>query len=244
MENNFSVVEKINEFYLEQERLKKEKDRIKIWISEVGKCPRGIFFKFKKAPKAEIEPEKLRIFEDGHFLQQKILRALSAKGLLRATEIPIPSHEFIAGKADAIISDSEGIPYVLEIKSISGRMNFQKLNPKATFPQHINQLQLYLHFFKIKKGILLYINKDTQELKEFILDYEPEKVEKLLEWAEKLKNKIEENTIPLRLPNWPKDWECQGCVFAEICKLAGEKEMSWEEFLRKIESDGNSIEGI
>ena len=244
MENNFSVVEKINEFYLEQERLKKEKDRIKIWISEVGKCPRGIFFKFKKAPKAEIEPEKLRIFEDGHFLQQKILRALSAKGLLRATEIPIPSHEFIAGKADAIISDSEGIPYVLEIKSISGRMNFQKLNPKATFPQHINQLQLYLHFFKIKKGILIYINKDTQELKEFILDYEPEKVEKLLEWAEKLKNKIEENTIPLRLPNWPKDWECQGCVFAEICKLAGEKEMSWEEFLRKIESDGNSIEGI
>jgi len=244
MEENFSVVEKINEFYIEQERLKKEKDRIKIWISEVGKCPRGIFFKFKKAPKAEIEPEKLRIYEDGHFFQQKILRALSAKGLLRATEIPIPPHEFVAGKADAIISDSEGIPYVLEIKSISGRMNFQKLNPKIDFPQHINQLQLYLHFFKIKKGILLYINKDTQELKEFIFEYESEIAEKLLEWVKKLKNKIEENIIPLRLPNWPKDWECQNCVFAEICKIVGEKEISWEEFLRKMEIEGNLIENL
>jgi CRISPR/Cas system-associated exonuclease Cas4 (RecB family) len=244
MENNFSVVEKINEFYIELEKLKQEKDRVKIWISEVGKCPRGIFFKFKKAPKAEIEPEKLRIFEDGHFLQQKILRALSAKGLLRATEIPIPPHEFIAGKADAIISDSEGIPYVLEIKSISGRMNFQKLNPKISFPQHIYQLQLYLHFFKIKKGILLYINKDTQELKEFIFDYQPEEAERLLDWAFKLKRKIEENIIPLRLPNWPKEWECQNCLFTEICKLVGENEMSWEEFLRKMEAEGNSIEGI
>jgi CRISPR/Cas system-associated exonuclease Cas4 (RecB family) len=244
MENNFSVVEKINEFYLEQERIKKEKERIKIWISEVGKCPRAIFFKFKKVPKAEIEPEKLRIFEDGHFLQQKILRALSAKGLLRATEIPIPSHEFIAGKADAIISDTDGIPYVLEVKSISGRMNFQKLDPSLTFPQHINQLQLYLYFFKIKKGILLYINKDTQELKEFVFDYAPEEVEKLLEWAEKLKNKIQENVVPIRLPNWPKDWECQSCVFAEICKLAGEKEISWEEFLKKIENQENLIEGL
>jgi len=243
MEKNFSVVEKINEFYLEQERIKKEKERVKIWISEVGKCPRAIFFKFKKVPKAEIEPEKLRIFENGHFLQQKILRALSAKGLLRATEIPIPSHEIIAGKADAIISDSEGVPYVLEVKSISGRMNFQNLNPALIFPPHINQLQLYLHFFKIKKGILLYINKDTQELKEFIFDYQPENVEKLLEWAEKLKNKIEENTVPIRLPNWPKGWECQNCVFAEICKLAGEGEVSWEGFLKKIEDQENLIEG-
>ncbi len=242
----------IDKFYLDREREKREKrkERVRFYISEVGKCPRAIFFRFKQAPAEEIEPERLRVFEEGEIIQQRILRHLFSLGLVRATEIPIPSQEIISGRADAIVSFTDertlkesqieipkeiefGTPYVLEIKSISGRMNFEKMEP---LEQHIKQLQLYLHFFKIKNGILLYLNKDTQEMKEFWVDYDEKMVASLLEWFEALKKKIEQNTIPKRLPDWPKNWECTKCQFAEICRLAGENEVSWEEFKKQIES--------
>ena len=44
---------------------------------------------------------------------------------------------------------------------------------------NVFQIQLYMHYFNIKKGILLYIDKDQQEMKEFMLDYDQKMVESL-----------------------------------------------------------------
>jgi len=224
--------ELIDKYYLEREKEKKNKDRIHFWVSEVGKCPRAIFFKFKKAPAAELEPERIRIYDHGDFIHQMVLRPLFALGKVRAAEVPIPPNEIVAGRADAILS-IEGEPYVLDVKSISGRMSFEKLEP---IQEHIWQVQLYMHYFKIKKGILLYLNKDTQEIKEFVFDYDPNLAEKLLNWFLKLKRKIEENIVPVRLVDWPRNWQCQKCEFFEICKIAGEKEIFWENLKEKIEN--------
>jgi CRISPR/Cas system-associated exonuclease Cas4 (RecB family) len=231
----------------EKEKRKKDKQRIRFFISEAGKCPRMIFFRFKKAPAEEVEPERLRVFEEGEIIQQRILRHLFSLGIVRATEIQIPPQELVAGRADAIISFTDktfsdlgvemkekveaGVPYVLEIKSISGKMNLKKL----PLPDHINQLQLYLHYFNIKNGILLYLNKDTQEITEFLFEYDKDLVEKILSWFSKLKEKIEADLVPIRLVDWPENWQCQKCEFSEICKIAGEKEIQWENLKKEIE---------
>lgn len=224
--------ELIDKFYLDREREKKERERIQFYISEAGKCPRSIFFKFKKAPAREMEPERLRIFDHGDYIQQLILRPLFTLGKVRATEVPIPPQQIISGRADAIIS-IDGQPYVLDVKSISGRMNLEKM--QEPMPEHYWQVQLYLHFFKIPKGILLYLNKDTQEIKEFIFDYKKEVAEKLLDWFGKLKSKFEANVIPSRIEGYPTDWQCQYCQFREICDLAGGEEINWNDFKAKIE---------
>lgn len=226
------LTELLNKFYLEKEKEKKNRDRIQFYISEAGKCPRAIFFKFKKAPGKPLEPERIRIFEHGDFIHQMILRPLFSLGLVRATEITIPPQELVSGRADAILS-LDGEPYVLDVKSISGKLNFEKLQPH---PEHIWQLQLYLHYFKIKKGILLYVNKDTQELKEFSIDYDPKIAQELLDWFEKLKKKLLENKVPPRLKDYPTNWQCEKCEFLELCKMAGEGEISWEDFKEKIEN--------
>ena len=245
--------ELIDKLYLEREKekRKKEKERIRFFISEAGKCPRMIFFKFKKAPAEEIEPERLRIFEEGEIIQQRILRHLFSLGIVRAIEIQIPPQELIVGRADAIVSFTDktfsdlgieikekiepGLPYVLEIKSISGKINSKKL----PLQEHINQLQLYLHYFKIKNGILLYLNKDTQEIIEFVFEYDKELVEKILNWFSKLKEKIEKDLVPIRLPDWPDNWQCQKCEFFEVCKIAGEKEILWEKVKEEINKFSN-----
>lgn len=227
------LTELIDEFYLERERDKEDRERVRFYISESGKCPRTIFFRFKRAPKKELEAERLRVFEFGNHIQQIVLRPLISKGLVVTTEVPIPTQEIISGRADIIIS-IEGEPYVVEVKSISGKMNFAKM--EKPMPEHYEQLQLYLHYFKIPKGIILYVNKDTQELKEFIYNYDNILVKSLIKRFEELKSKIECNIVPKRLQDYPDNWQCKSCEYREICAMGDGGEMNWEDFKAKIEN--------
>lgn len=222
----------IDEYYRELAKQKK-KGQKKFWISDAGECPRAIFFKFKEAPQRELEPHVLRIFERGDYIHERIRRVLFAKGLIQASEVEIPPEEFISGKADAILN-LNGELYILDIKSVDGR-KFQAIKDEP-FIENVYQLQLYLHFFKIKKGILLYESKDSSELKEFLIEYNPEMVEKLLFAIESLLQKIEKNIIPKRLSDYPNNRRCQYCRFREICSIADAGEMNWEDFKKRIEN--------
>jgi CRISPR/Cas system-associated exonuclease Cas4 (RecB family) len=79
------------------------------------------------------------------------------------------------------------------------------------------------------------LNKDTQEITEFVFDYDKNLVEKILSWFSKLKEKIEKDLVPIRLADWPDNWQCQKCEFFEICKIAGEKEILWKNLKSEIE---------
>lgn len=226
----FMLKELIDKFYSEKQ---KDKEQHHFYITDAGKCDRAIFFKFKKAPREEMEGRILRMFEHGDYIHQLIMKALIAMKEIRVitAEVEIGPQEIISGRADAIISDGKDL-YVLDIKSMNS-MVFKNLSEAKE--ENINQLQLYLHFFKIPKGILLYVNKDTQELKEFLVNYDKRKAEYLLTNLVNLKKKIDSDIIPDRLPTWPDDWQCQYCQFKEICAMVGEGEIDWINFKKKIE---------
>jgi len=224
--------ELIDKFYLEREQ---DKTQTHFYITDAGKCARAIFFKFKKAPKRELEARILRMFDHGDYIHQLIMKALFGARNVRviASEIDMPPQEIISGRADAILSIDNEL-YVLDIKSMNS-MIFDKLeSPKE---ENVYQIQLYLHFFQIKKGILLYVNKDNQDLKEFVLQYDRVLAEKLLKELCELKKKIEQNIVPLPLPDWPDNWQCRYCQFKEICNLIGRKEIRWEDFKKQIEGE-------
>jgi CRISPR/Cas system-associated exonuclease Cas4 (RecB family) len=221
----------IDQFYLDRQ---KDREQHHFYITDAGRCPRAVFFKFKNVPREEIEARVLRMFDHGDYIHQLIMKPLLSIREIRvvASEINIPPQELITGRADAIISDSKE-QYVLDIKSMNG-MIFNNLNqPKE---ENVNQLQLYLHFFKIPKGILLYVNKDTQELKEFLVEYNPAIAQKLLKDLADLKIKIDSNIVPQKIPAWPEGWQCKYCQFKEICATAGEENVKWEDFKKKIEA--------
>ena len=222
--------ELIDKFYLDRER-EKSKEQTRFYISDAGRCSRMVFFKIKKAPRRELEAQVLRTFDHGDYIHRLIMNTLFSLGLVRASEINIPPQEIIAGRADAIISLDNQL-YVLDIKSISGRTKTLD-RPKE---EDNAQLQLYLHFFKIPKGILLYVNKDTQELNEFLVEYNPRLVQNLLTELSKLRIKVDSNIIPSRIPGYPESWHCQYCQFFEICGMASGGEMSWNDFKVKIEA--------
>jgi len=227
--------ELIDQFYSDRQR---DREQQHFYITDAGKCGRAIFFKFKKAPREEIEARVLRMFDHGDSIHQLIMKPLfSIRGIhVVASEVEIPSKELISGRADAIISDGKDL-YVIDIKSMNS-MIFKNLeSPKE---ENLDQLQLYLHFFKIPRGILLYVNKDTQALKEFLINYDPVRAKNILNDLTQLKEKIDSNMIPTRLPIWPEGWQCQYCQFKEICKISGEGNVKWEDFKKKIESQSEN----
>ena len=227
--------ELIDQFYLDRE---KDREQHHFYITDAGKCPRAVFFKFKNVPREKMEPQVLRMFDHGDYIQMQIISNLFSLGIVRASEVKIPPQELISGRADAILTLNNEL-YVVDFKSMNS-MIFKNLDqPKK---DNLNQIQLYLHFFKIPKGILLYINKNTLELKEFLVEYNPAVAQRLLKDLADLKIKIDSNIVPQRIPGWLEEWQCRYCQFKEICQIAGERDINWLEFKKKIEAQNKASE--
>lgn len=224
--------ELIDQFYLENQ---KNKDQTKFYITDAGKCPRSVFFKFKNAPREPMDARILRIFERGENIHRSIFNILYRLRLGVVTEIPIPSQEIISGRADAILCIGNE-NYVLDIKSINSMIFKRMQEPKE---ENVLQIQLYLHYFNIKKGILLYIDKDQQEMKEFFIDYDEALCKSLLDKFYALKDQVEKNILPARLADYPRNWQCSYCQFKDVCKMANGDALNWEDFKKKIESQAS-----
>lgn len=227
--------ELIDQFYLDRQ---KDKEQHHFYITDAGKCGRALFFKFKNAPRKAIEANILRLFDHGDHMHQLIMKPLlSIRDIhVIASEVNIPPQEIVGGRADAILSDGKNM-YVLDIKSMNS-MIFDRITEAKE--ENIDQLQLYLHYFKIPKGILLYVNKNSLELKEFVIDYDKKRVLALINILNDIKKKIDSNIIPDRLPDYSYsgngNWQCKYCQFQEVCSLTGGGEVKWENFKKKIES--------
>ncbi|MCD6092738.1 MAG: PD-(D/E)XK nuclease family protein [Candidatus Aenigmarchaeota archaeon] len=210
------LVEKIDEFYREREP---DKKRDYFYVSEVGDCPRKIFFKIKNAPKEPMEPRVNRIFHNGDHVHIRLMSVLYSLGLVTASEIEIPPDKLFHGRADAIVHINKE-NYVLEIKSMNPFI-FEKRAMSKPDINHIMQLQLYMHYFNISKGIILVESKGNQELKEFIIQKDEKMIDDILSKFTELKEKIDNNELP-PVPDktgWDFD-KCLYCVYRKTCRKA------------------------
>src|SRR4030043_1647132 len=218
----------IDQFFLDKDR---DREQHHFYITDAGKCERAIFFKFKNVPREKMSADVLRMLDHGDYVQMHILNCLFSLGIVRASEVKIPPQEIISGRADAIVT-LENELYVVDFKS----MNSYKFKMLQEPPEdNVNQIQLYMHYFKIPKGILLYVNKDTLALKEFLVHYSLGLAGSLMSSLEGLKEKIETNVVPARLLDYQENIQCRYCAFKEICKIAGGVEVGWDSFRSKVE---------
>ena len=223
--------ELIDQFYLDKE---KDREQNHFYITDAGKCTRAIFFKFKNITREKMEARMLRLFDHGDYIQMQLLNTLFSLGLVRSSEVQIPPQALISGRADAIITLNNEL-YVVDFKSMNS-MIFRKL--EAPKEDNINQIQLYMHYFGIPKGILLYMSKDTSELKDFSVEYDVDRVKGLLKGLEDLDKKIKANIVPEQMLDFPRNKQCVYCQFKDICVSAGKSELKWDEFKTKIEKLG------
>jgi len=224
----------IDKYYLNRQKSKGKKSQTHFYISQAGKCPRTVFFKFKNVPEKELEANILRLFDHGDHMHQLIMNSLlSARDIhVVSSEVNIDPQEIVSGRADAIISDGKTL-YVLDIKSMNSMIFKSLTEPKE---ENVDQIQLYLYYFKAPKGILLYVNKDNLELKEYIINYNPARAENLLSNLNHLKKQIDSDIIPSRIEGYPDDWQCRYCQFREVCDAGEPGEMNWADLKEKIKN--------
>ena len=161
--------------------------------------------------------ELQRTFDVGtwyHIYMQNILYRI---GYLEQAEVPVINKEkYLNGKADGVFKEEVfGEKVVLEIKTMNN-WNFSKAVFKP-FKKHEFQASLYARELGAKKVLYLYINKDTSEIREFLMPINEEQ----LELADKKMNAIISHVKSRTLPEKScGDKFCDNalaCPFASLC---------------------------
>jgi CRISPR/Cas system-associated exonuclease Cas4 (RecB family) len=213
----------------------------KFYPSSCGRCSRAIVYQMSGYPKPEMDARSLLILSNGTSFHERMEAIMGGAGIMIAPELSISSKELnISGRSDAIIknhldhetnevivtlTDPEGkVVYegpesevlIVELKSINQR-GFDWITKKQEHKEeHELQLQLYMYLTGIRQGILLYENKNKQELAEFPIKYDQKKVDFVVNKIKTVNKHVEDGTLPPR--EYVKtDFECRYCEYADIC---------------------------
>ena len=152
-------------------------------------------------------------------------------------EVPIHNDEHrILGHADGLVVDKSG-EALIEIKSVGiGTVRFEKPGLyadyangqltidevwkmiKSPFASHIRQGNLYMHCTGVHTIIFLYEWKPTQEVKEFIVNYNEDIVNPILDNCKLVLNHLESGVTPSR-PDWAAKTSagCKYCPYIKEC---------------------------
>lgn len=172
---------------------------------------------FFRASEKYIVPKVKRIFLEGWSVHEKWQNLFKHVGIAVGIEQRGHSEEYdLFFTPDAII-EIKGKKYVVEIKSV----NDYQFRNMTCHPSAEKQLQLYMHFLGIPKGFVLCENKNTQDIKVFVYDYDCKKVVPYLKRMVKVlkyKKRFEKRgKLPARICDKNSCPRAADCNYADAC---------------------------
>lgn len=188
-----------------------------------GTCLRKIQFDFlysviKKTLLDQVEeknlffvksnPKLFRIFNNGTAAHELYGRYIKNSGVEIEIEKPIINYEYrYKGFIDGVINTKD--KYILEFKTMN-HFSFSKL--KEPLISHIKQINIYQNEEKCD-GIVVYINSNTQEIKEFFVKYNKKDIEETLNIINVIRTAIENNLFL----SGDTQANCNSCKYDCIC---------------------------
>lgn len=185
-------------------------------------CERQMFYDLTHTAPSDTPPRGVdgklqRIFDLGtwhHLYVQSILYQL---GLLEQAEVPVVNKaRYLSGSADGVFKEFVfGEKVVLEIKTMND-FQFKKAVFKP-FDKHESQASIYARELGAKKVLYLYINKNTSEMKEFLMPINEDQLELADRKMNRVINAVHAGKTPDRLCG---DRFCETaatCPFATYC---------------------------
>lgn len=158
-----------------------------------------------------------RTFDVGTWYHLYIQNILYKIGLLEQAEVPVINDEKrICGHADGVFKEKVfGEKVVLEIKTMNS-WTYQRA-VFAPFKKHEFQASLYARELGAKKILFLYINKDTSEIKDFLVPLNAEQLKIADKKMGDVLECIENDELPTRVCG---DKFCDAaisCCYANQC---------------------------
>jgi len=202
----------------------KPKTHGRYYPSEIGKCLRDVWYSYKFPQPTPVD--RIKIFEAGNIMHHFVAEVMRSEKNLQVklidNELPfqLQVRDFIiSGRIDdllLVLADNRRL--LVEVKSVS-RLDFTN-EPQ---PQHMMQLQLYLHALKkshnIDAGALLYIEKNTLQSKTFVVQPDELLAADALDRFSKLHNFLVAGNLPPPEARTRADigWMCRNCEYRERC---------------------------
>lgn len=212
-------LKEVIESHLEQERGETE-GRDYFYVSELSKkCKWYLWHSLNGTEKDDLSANDNLTFTQGSEIHKKMMRAMieSRDVEVITSEADITGSDLLHGRVDCIFSfRGDDKMNIVDFKTASNS-SFNYI-PKR---KHEIQVNAYQKFFDIDQGWLLYYNKESQNLEEYYVKRDDERVETNLERLREVKEMYVEGEKPPE-PNrdkWTHNY-CKYCKFKGTCKYA------------------------
>ena len=200
--------------------------------SIIGKsCTRALWYDFRWITPARHSGRLLRLFETGQLEEDRLVRNLRATGATVLDLDPETGRQFrveahgghFGGSLDGVaigILEAPKTWHVLEFKT-HGVKSFRELVAKGVAeakPQHVAQMQIYMHLTGIRRALYVSVCKDTDMLHVERIKADCAMAERLLEKAGRV---IFAQHPPAQVSEDPAWFECRFCNHHAVCHDGG-----------------------
>jgi hypothetical protein len=190
-------------------------------------CDRHLWYSFRWVRRAQHAGRLLRLFETGQLEETRLIRNLRAAGVTVMDVDPATGRQWamkacaghFGGSADAIaigIHEAPKAKHVCEFKTHNAKSfaALQKHGLAKHKPQHLAQLQIYMHLLGAERGFYLAVCKNDDSLYSERVHPDPVAAERLLAKAEAI---INAPSPPAKLSEDADYFLCRWCDHKDIC---------------------------
>jgi len=206
----------------------------KFSISGIGGCWRKKYMELKGLYKQKYDFKAIRTFAIGDAFHRMLVKELMEKGQaagmhVAAAEVNIPVNHpdgtYLSGRADILLSiSSTGELVICDCKSCSD-WTLKKVKEGSVPQNYIDQVNMYLHFFGLKRGFLVFISKHKGEVTEFEVTYNAERARQVIEEVKNFfENFVDKNIEPPKCDAITSPYGCDCCDKAENNKITDYKD--------------------
>lgn len=190
-------------------------------------CERHLWYSFRWVQRAKHAGRLLRLFETGQIEEARLIRNLRTAGVTVMDVDPSTGRQWavkacrghFGGSADGVaigILEAPKAHHVTEFKTHNTKSfaALQKHGLAKSKPQHMAQLQVYMHLLGIERGFYLAVCKNTDALYSERVKPDVVLAERLLAKADRIINAARP---PARLSEDPAYYICNWCDHKGIC---------------------------
>jgi len=182
-------------------------------------CDRVMWLKFRKAIHSTISQQLQRTFDLGHACEPIMIKHLRDSGI----EVGLCEAEItgkfgqVLGHVDGVIKISDGSMMLLEMKTANDS-RFKDMMKNGLPDYYYAQIQIYMHHSdQIVKSVpkltschYMILNKNTSELYEFAVNYDPE-------YAAQETSRLHDVIESEAMPAGNKSYKCNFCDARYFC---------------------------
>jgi hypothetical protein len=195
-------------------------------------CERHLWYRFRWAREPEaFDGRKLRLFHTGHAEEVRMVAWLRLAGVEVQAVDPETGEQWevvaldghFKGHLDGIatgVFEAPVTPHLLECKTHNTR-SFEQLKKHGVAvskPEHVAQMQIYMHLKGLTRAFYLAKHKDSDELYAERIRYDAAQAVALLAKAGRVRDA---NHAPARISDDPDFFQCRWCSSHAICHGGG-----------------------